>query len=173
MAVKWVRNGVQAKTNGHKAGERRTKKATKEAARKAGMKPKLKAKPKSVYGNPHDVAETKRRQAAARKDAANKMRVAKASGRVETPAGPAGEAVKMADVMMHVIASTPKEPLSPGMQALVDYGKELLIVRAPKGTISNRDEFTQQMGALGFKVVYLEHMMHTLFPPIIERYQRP
>lgn len=84
-----------------------------------------------------------------------------------------GGSVRMADVIMNATAVLPKGPLSTGMQALLDYGKELLIVRTPWNSIKNQDEFTQQMSALGFKVIYLEYNPTFGSAPLIERYPRP
>lgn len=80
---------------------------------------------------------------------------------------------QVADRIVSAAASKPKSDISLSMRELL-YGKpEILIVKAVKGGITNKQEFIKEMEELNFKVVFLEHSFNTPYSPVIERYPRP
>jgi hypothetical protein len=62
------------------------------------------------------------------------------------------------------------EGLSPAMSALLAGDLDLMIVKAPKGSIENKEAFAEEMKLSGFRVVFLEYGFSG--PPIIERFSK-
>lgn len=135
-----------------------------------------KLKPKAGEEDFYTPAAVKKRQAAARKEAARNMKAAKAKakahGRQPDIKQPDPAAVAMLDKLSDALARIPKGPLSLSMQSLLLDPSQFLIVKSPKGGITNREEFTNQLESLGLKVVFLEYSLNVPTPPTVERHQR-
>jgi len=161
-------------------GFKGAKKPRKAAAKKKskiymrGLNSLGKLKPKAEEEDFYTPAAVKKRQAAARKEAARNMKAAKAKahGRQPDTKQPDPAAVAMLDKLSDALARVPKGPLSLSMQSLLLDPSQFLIVKSPKGGITNREEFTNQLESLGLKVVFLEYSQNSPTVPTVERHQR-
>jgi hypothetical protein len=141
MAVKWVRAGVKAKVD----------KSKKQA-------PKTKARKKI------SVKQEEEAQKLLRKAAVDRMRERLKKKRQEREAWipPA-----MADAITDAVATRPKGEISLGMQEILYPASErrIYVVRATKGAVTNKEEFTEAMAALNITVVFLEFSANMCAPP--------
>lgn len=80
----------------------------------------------------------------------------------------------MADQITDAVARQPKGGLSLSMEEILHPSSEkiVLVVKAAKGSVTNREEFIKAMSALNFIVVFLEYGVNCPQPPVIERQQR-
>lgn len=79
----------------------------------------------------------------------------------------------VADRIATQAALKPKAPISLSMRELLYGQPQLLIVKAEKESITNREEFVKEMAELNYKVVFLEHSRNSISQPTIERHERP
>lgn len=69
--------------------------------------------------------------------------------------------------------TTPKGPLSFSMEHLLQpSGDHVLVVKAIKGSVTNKEEFIKEMAALDLTVVFLEYTQNVTWFPILERQQK-
>jgi acyl transferase domain-containing protein len=79
----------------------------------------------------------------------------------------------LADKLTNLQATTPKGPLSDSMHKLLYGEPQVIIVKAPSKSITNKQEFTDEMKALNVKVVYLDYTPgYGLMPSIEHHIQR-
>ena len=76
-----------------------------------------------------------------------------------------------ADEVANARAMAPKGGLSPGMESIL-FGDWVLIVKTPKGGVTNREEFVKEMAHMRIKVVFLEYSIDLPYAPVVERHTR-
>lgn len=77
----------------------------------------------------------------------------------------------LADAITDAVARNPKGGMSPAMEEILYPFSErrLFIVKSPKGTITNKEEFLEAMEKIHAKVVFLEYETNSPVAPSVDQ----